>query len=43
MYKYEMDPTNIVEGTEQTPFRPQTERQMDKVKPVYPTSNFVEK
>ena len=29
MYKYEMDPTNIVEDTEQTRFCPQTERRTD--------------
>ena len=38
MCKYEMDPTSIVEDTEQTWFCPQT----DKVKPVYPPFNFVE-
>ena len=38
MCKYEMDPTSIVEDTEQTPFCPQT----DKVKPVYPPFTFVE-
>ena len=40
--KYDMDPTSIVEDTEQTRFWPQTDRQMDghtgKVKPVYPSS-----
>ena len=38
MCKYEMDPTSIVEDTERTPFCPQT----DKVKPAYPSFNFVE-
>ena len=38
MCKYEMDPTSIVEDTEQTRFC----LQMDKVKPVYPLFNFVE-
>ena len=32
----EMDPASIVEDTEWTPFCPQTDGQMDKVKPVYP-------
>ena len=41
MCKYEMDPTSIVEDTELTWFCPQTDRQMDKVKPVYPPFNFV--
>ena len=38
MCKYDMDPTSIVEDTERTWFCPQT----DKVKPVYPSFNFVE-
>ena len=42
----EMDPTSIVEDTERTRFCPQTGRrtdgETDKVKPVYPTFNFVE-
>ena len=42
MYKYEMDPVNIVEDTEQTQFRPQTDGltdgRTDDVKPVYPLS-----
>ena len=29
MYKYEMDPTSIVEVTERTRFCPQTDRQTD--------------
>ena len=36
MCKYEMDPTSIVEDTEQTWFCPQT----DKVKPVNPPFNL---
>ena len=32
---------NIVEDTEQTQFCPQTDRQMDKVKPVYPPSTLL--
>ena len=44
MCKYEMDPTSIVEDTEQTRFCPQTDRRldrgMDKVKPVYPPFNL---
>ena len=40
--KHEMDPTSIVEDTERTRFCPQTDRQTDKVKPVYPPFNFVE-
>ena len=44
--KYEMDPTRIVEDTERTRFCPQTDRrtdkQTDKVKPAYPSFNFVE-
>ena len=35
IYKYEMDPTSIVEYTEQTWFCPQTDGETDKVKPVY--------
>ena len=42
MYKYEMDLTSIVEDTERTPFCPQTDRQTDKVKPVYLPFNFDE-
>ena len=46
MCKYEMDPTSIIEDTERTRFCPQTnrrtDRQMDKVKPVYSPFNFVE-
>ena len=46
MCKYEMDPTGIVEDTEQTWFCPQTDGQIDgrtdNVKPVYPPFNFVE-
>ena len=50
MYKYEMDPTSIVEDTERTRFCPQTDRrtdrqtdgQTDKVKPVYPPFNLFE-
>ena len=54
MCKYEMDPTSIVEDTEQTPFCLQTDRRTDgrtdgrkdgktdKVKPLYPLFNFVE-
>ena len=42
MYKYEMDSTGIIEDTERTRFCPQTDRQTDKVKPVYPLFNFVE-
>ena len=42
MCKYHMDPTSIVEDSEQTRFCPQTDRQTDKVKPVYPPFNFVE-
>ena len=38
MCKYEMDPTSIVEDTEQTWFCLQT----DRVKPVYPPFNFIE-
>ena len=41
MCKYEMDPTSIVEDTEQKQFCPQM-AQTDKVKPVYPPFNFVE-
>ena len=41
-----MDPTSIVEDTEQTRLCPQTDRQADRqtdmVKPVYPPFNFVE-
>ena len=41
--KYEMYPASIVEDTEQTPFRPHTDRRTGKVKKtVYPTFNFVE-
>ena len=36
LYKYEMDLASIVLDTEQTPLGPQVDRQMDKVKPVYP-------
>ena len=46
MCKYEMDLASIVEDTELTLFCPQTDGQtdkwMDKVKPVYPPFNFVE-
>ena len=46
MCKYEMDPTSIVEDTEQTRFCPLTDGwtdgQTDKVKSVYPPFNFVE-
>ena len=46
MCKYEMDPMSIVEDTEPTRFYQQTDRgtdrQMDKVIPVYPPFNFVE-
>ena len=46
MCKHEMDPTSIIEDTEQTWLCPQTDRQtdgqMDKVKPVYPAFNFLE-
>ena len=46
MCNFEMDPTSIVEDTEQTWFSPQMDRrkdgQIDKVKPVYPPFNFVE-
>ena len=41
MCKYEMDPTSIAEDTERTWFCPQTDRQMDKMKPIYPPLNFV--
>ena len=45
-WKYEIDPTSIVEDTEWTRFCPQTDRrtdrQTDKVKPVYPPFNLVE-
>ena len=36
MCKYEMDPANVVKDTERTRFGLQTDRRMDKVKPVYP-------
>ena len=46
MCKYELDQDNIVENTEQIWFLStdggQTDRRMDKVKPVYPPSNFIE-
>ena len=42
MCKYEMDPTSIVEDTEWTRFCPQTDRQTDELKPVYPPFNFAE-
>ena len=46
MCKYEMDPMSIVADTERTRFCPQTDRrtdrQTDKVIPVYPPFNFVE-
>ena len=42
MCKYEMDPASIVEDTEWIRFCPQmdrrTDRQTDRVKPVYPSS-----
>ena len=41
MYKYEMGPAKIVEDTEQTRFRLQTDGRMDKVKPPYPSFDFV--
>ena len=40
--KYEMDSASIVEDTERTWFHLQTDRQTDKVKPVYHTFNFIE-
>ena len=42
MCKYEMDLVSIVEDTEQKQFFLQTDRQTDKLKPVYPPFNFVE-
>ena len=46
MCKYVIDPMSIVEDTERTRFCPQTDRrtdrQTDKVIPVYPPFNFVE-
>ena len=42
MCKYEMGTASVVEDTEQPRFCPQTDRRTDKVKPVYPTFNFVE-
>ena len=47
MCKYEMDPTSIVEDTERTRVCPQTDRrtdrQTDKVKPVYPLSTSLKR
>ena len=47
MCKNEMDPASIVEDTEWTGFCPQMDRwrdgQLDKVKPVYPTSTSLSK
>ena len=39
-----MDPASIVEDTEQTILSTdgRTDRQMDKVKPMYPSFNFIE-
>ena len=46
MNNYEMDPASIVQDTEWTRFSPQrdgqTHRQMNEVKPLYPTFNFDE-
>ena len=43
MCKYEMDPTRIVEDTEQTRFCPQTDRQTDgQGETSIPPFNFVE-
>ena len=36
MYEHEMDPDSIIENTEQTHFRSQTDGRMDEMKPVYP-------
>ena len=36
-----MDPANIVEDTERTRFCSQKDGQMDDVKPVYPSYNFI--
>ena len=36
MYKYETDLASIVESTERTWFRQQTDRRTDGVKPVHP-------
>ena len=45
IYKYEMDPTSIVEVTEQTQFHPQMDGQpysrMDDVKPEHPLSTLL--
>ena len=46
MNSYEMDPASIVQDTEWTGFCPQrdgqTHRQMNEMKPLYPTFNFDE-
>ena len=42
MHKYEMYPASIVEDTERTRFRAQTDGRTDNVKPIYPTFNSVE-
>ena len=46
MNNYEMDPASIVQDTEWTRFCPQTDghthRQMNEMKPLYPTFNFDE-
>ena len=36
MFEYEMDPASIVEDTERTRFRLQTDRRVDKLKPISP-------
>ena len=49
MFKYEIDPTSIVEETVQTQFCPQTDGQTERwtdkrtdMKPVYSPFNFIE-